>query len=103
MQGKNKEMHLALFQQETNEDSCSGVTVQMSFLAVCGGQRLLCNESGTAFETLSAITQKVHSFLHLSHDLFIGCSIDNHLIPFIVYNYFYLRGFQIMGKSSKNE
>lgn len=43
----------------------------MSFLAVCGGQRLLCNESGTALETLSAITQKVHFFLHLSHDLFI--------------------------------
>lgn len=38
----------------------------MSFLAVCGGQRLLCNESGTALET-----QKVHFFLHLSHDLFI--------------------------------
>ena len=31
------------------------------------------------------------------------CSRKNNIIPFTVYNYFYLTSFQIMGKSTKNE
>lgn len=44
-------------------------------LAAFGRESLLCNEPEAAMETLSVITQKVHFFFHLSHDLFIAGEI----------------------------
>lgn len=68
---KTKKFTWLYYNGATNEELCLRVTGEMSFLAAFGGQRLLCNEPGAAMETQSVITQKVHFFFHLSHDLFI--------------------------------
>lgn len=72
---KTKKCTWLYYNGTANEELCTGVTIQMSFLADFGGQRLLCNEPEAAMETLSVITQEVHFFFHLSHDLFIARKI----------------------------
>lgn len=61
MQTQKKRIWLH-YNRATNEELCSAVTEQISFMAGFAGQRLLCNEPGAAMETLSVITQRVHFF-----------------------------------------